>query len=306
MLNFREPKFVPGFRVRDPEDDVLGFRGAPDDFIRRSATNLPSYGSSDSDLNRWFSGLLDTNDRFATNPHLRGDLTSQIGQAGQYLNEWGSERRGDPFFRMNSEGHTGGAFASNPIPGFAPLGQLQPQSSDAREAWLQGSPSVRPDFAGNPYLRLLKGPMDLSRLGGARDDERNPFAFLQPIQRDDALDSSVNVGNPIVPVADVPNAINDNWSSVCNRAYQDCRYAALARITHPDVRREALQECQQAENFCSYKERHPETIGRDGDFAHFPFGSVVIFRQGRHPHYVPGPGGQPPVTNNPGDPFGKK
>ena len=97
MLNFRETKFVPGFRVRDPKDDVPGFRVAPDGFIRRSATDLPSYGGLDLDLNRWFSGLLDTNDRFATNPYLRGDLASQTGQAGQYLNEWGSERRDHPF-----------------------------------------------------------------------------------------------------------------------------------------------------------------------------------------------------------------
>lgn len=202
---------------------------------------------------------------------------------------------------------------ANQCAAFAPLGQLQAQGSDVIEAWLQGVSSTRPNLAGNPYLRLLRSPGDLlSRLGGirpslpARDHERSSFAFLPPIPRDDALDSSAIVGDPIIPAADVPNAINDNWSSVCSRAYQDCRYGALARITHPDVRRETLQECQQAESFCSYKERHPETIGRDGDFVHFPFGSVVIFRQGRHPHYLPGPGGQPPVTNNPGDPFRKK
>lgn len=98
MFNVRDAKFVPGFRVKDPRDDVPGFRVGPDESAGRSATDFPSYGSLDSDRNRWFSDYLrDANDRFATNPYLSGDLASQIGQARQYLNDWNSERWSYPF-----------------------------------------------------------------------------------------------------------------------------------------------------------------------------------------------------------------
>lgn len=92
MFDVRDAKFVPGFRVRDPRDDIPGFRVAPDG---RSATDFPSYASADSGRNRWFSDYPpDASDRFAANPYLRDDPARRIGQAGQYLNEWGSERRG--------------------------------------------------------------------------------------------------------------------------------------------------------------------------------------------------------------------
>lgn len=85
MFNLRETKFVPGFRVRDPKEDVPGFRVAPDNLVQRSATDLPDRGG-------WLSdNFLDANDRFARNPYLGGGLASLIGQAGQYPSEQNSE-----------------------------------------------------------------------------------------------------------------------------------------------------------------------------------------------------------------------
>lgn len=93
MFNVRDAKFLPGFRVSDPRDDVLGLHVAPNGFTRRSAADFSSYGL-DLDPRRWFLDYPPhTSDRFATNPYLNGDLGGQIGQAGQYLNDWSSERR---------------------------------------------------------------------------------------------------------------------------------------------------------------------------------------------------------------------
>lgn len=96
MFNIQDAKFVPGFRVRDPRDDVLGLRVALDGSTRQSATDFSSYGL-DSDRNRWFLNYpSDASDRFATNPYLSSDLVRQIGQARHYLNDWSSERQGYP------------------------------------------------------------------------------------------------------------------------------------------------------------------------------------------------------------------
>ena len=40
MFNFRETKFVPGFRVQEPKEEVPGFRLAPDGSIRQSTTDV--------------------------------------------------------------------------------------------------------------------------------------------------------------------------------------------------------------------------------------------------------------------------
>jgi len=89
MFNFRETEFVPGFRVKEPVDEIPGFRLAPDGSIRQRSTD----GSLDPHRGRWVSDyLLEANDRFAGNPYLGGSLASQAGQAGQYLSEGGSER----------------------------------------------------------------------------------------------------------------------------------------------------------------------------------------------------------------------
>lgn len=40
MFNFRETKFVPGFRVQEPKEEVPGFRLAPDGSIRQSSTDV--------------------------------------------------------------------------------------------------------------------------------------------------------------------------------------------------------------------------------------------------------------------------
>ena len=42
MFNFREANFVPGFRVREPKDEVPGFRLAPDGSIRQSSADVAS------------------------------------------------------------------------------------------------------------------------------------------------------------------------------------------------------------------------------------------------------------------------
>ena len=42
MFNFRETKFVPGFRVREPKEEVPGFHLAPDGSIRQSSTDVNS------------------------------------------------------------------------------------------------------------------------------------------------------------------------------------------------------------------------------------------------------------------------
>ena len=92
MFNVRETKFVPGFRVRDPKEDVSGFRVAPDNLIQRSATDFLPYGSFEPDRSGWLSDYFpDANDRFARNPYLGGGLASQMGQGGQYLSEPNSD-----------------------------------------------------------------------------------------------------------------------------------------------------------------------------------------------------------------------
>jgi hypothetical protein len=42
MFNFRETKFVPGFHVREPVEEVPGFRLVPDGSIRQSSTDVAS------------------------------------------------------------------------------------------------------------------------------------------------------------------------------------------------------------------------------------------------------------------------
>ena len=42
MFNFRENKFVPGFHVREPVEEVPGFRLAPDGSIRQSSAEIAS------------------------------------------------------------------------------------------------------------------------------------------------------------------------------------------------------------------------------------------------------------------------
>ena len=85
MFNFRETKFVPGFRVRDPKEDVPGFRVAPDGLVRGSATDIFLHESLSPALSSW---LPNGNDRFAGNPYLGN---GQTGQVGQYLSDQNSD-----------------------------------------------------------------------------------------------------------------------------------------------------------------------------------------------------------------------
>lgn len=92
MFNVREAKFVPGFRVIDPKEGVLGFRVARDNLVQRSAPDLLSYGRFDQDRGGWHSDyFIDASDRFARNPYLSGGLANLILQGGQYLTEQNSD-----------------------------------------------------------------------------------------------------------------------------------------------------------------------------------------------------------------------
>jgi hypothetical protein len=92
MFNFRETNFVPGFRVRDPKENVPGFRVAPDGLVRGSATDLFSYESIDPTRGSWLSDhFLNANDRFAGNPYLGSGLASQPGEVAQYLSNQNSD-----------------------------------------------------------------------------------------------------------------------------------------------------------------------------------------------------------------------
>jgi hypothetical protein len=58
MFNVRDTKFVPGFHVKEPVEEVPGFRVAPDGSILQSPANVPSsrgqsLGASDSWLQPW-------------------------------------------------------------------------------------------------------------------------------------------------------------------------------------------------------------------------------------------------------------
>lgn len=58
MFNVRDTKLVPGFHVREPVEEVPGFRVAPDGSILQNSANIPSsrgpnLGVSDSWLQPW-------------------------------------------------------------------------------------------------------------------------------------------------------------------------------------------------------------------------------------------------------------
>src|SRR5262245_35350034 len=43
MFNFSEDDFVPGFRVRDPKDDIPGFRRVPDCSIQQNPSDILAF-----------------------------------------------------------------------------------------------------------------------------------------------------------------------------------------------------------------------------------------------------------------------
>ena len=53
MFNFRETKFVPGFRVREPKEEVPGFRLAPDGSIRQSPEDVDFLTNRGVGLESW-------------------------------------------------------------------------------------------------------------------------------------------------------------------------------------------------------------------------------------------------------------
>lgn len=98
MFNFSEKGWVPGFRARDPEEEVPGFRLAPDGSIQRSGADFLSsmHGGLEPDPNPWPSGhFLDMNAHLARNPYLR-ILASRTGQTRPYPNWEFSKRENRP------------------------------------------------------------------------------------------------------------------------------------------------------------------------------------------------------------------
>jgi len=54
MFNVRDARFVPGFRVKEPVEEVPGFRVAPDGSILQRAENVSSAtGQSVGDSGNW-------------------------------------------------------------------------------------------------------------------------------------------------------------------------------------------------------------------------------------------------------------
>jgi len=89
MFNFRETKFVPGFHVKEPVDEVPGFRLAPDGSIRQHSGDVPpSTDPSFVSPERWPLAWLTPKSEPANNLAFLGrglagaadDLTPQAGQ----------------------------------------------------------------------------------------------------------------------------------------------------------------------------------------------------------------------------------
>jgi hypothetical protein len=80
MFNFRDPKFVPGFRVREPVKEVPGFRVAPDGSTRQTSADVDTSTdrglAPESWLQPWstFNGEPTTNLAF-----LGGGLAGMAG-----------------------------------------------------------------------------------------------------------------------------------------------------------------------------------------------------------------------------------
>ena len=81
MFNVRDTRFVPGFHVREPEEEVPGFRVAPDGSILPSSASIPSsrdqsLGASDSWSQPWPTGKSGPTSNLA---FLGGGLAGMLG-----------------------------------------------------------------------------------------------------------------------------------------------------------------------------------------------------------------------------------
>jgi hypothetical protein len=70
MFNVRDTKFVPAFNVREPVEEIPGFRVAPDGSILQGSTNVPSatgqsLGGPDSWLQPWSTSKPGTTSNLA-------------------------------------------------------------------------------------------------------------------------------------------------------------------------------------------------------------------------------------------------
>ena len=133
------------------------------------------------------------------------------------------------------------------------------------------------------------GPMISSRLAG-------PFSLLGSAYSPERYSElGAPIGNDaLVPVADVPDAANDNRSA-CDRAIAYCRATARARRLPPDAYLSLMSECQDVYELCLNRQNDPHRIGSKGSLLNFPDGGRVIFRPGQVPVYTPSPKGVPPL-----------
>jgi hypothetical protein len=205
-----------------------------------------------------------------------------------------------PGFSYGSYGNSPGPFGLDPVANPYTSVDRNPANTTDVSGLLALATPQWPNPA--PPFRRLSGPISSPF---SYDGSENPFSPRPSPQSDNGgADSWSPAKDPIVPVADGPDAANDNRSA-CNRAYANCQTTARARVTNPDEFFPYMKHCKEVYDLCLNRENDPERIGTKGDFFEFPDGGAVIFRRGRPPQYVPSPRGVPPLSPNQGDRFDK-
>jgi len=81
MFNVRDARFVPGFRVKEPVEEVPGFRVAPDGSILQRAENVSSAtGQSVGDSGNWLQPWPTSKPATTSNlAFLGGGLAGMLG-----------------------------------------------------------------------------------------------------------------------------------------------------------------------------------------------------------------------------------
>jgi hypothetical protein len=80
MFNVRDTKFVPGFHVREPVEEVPGFRVAPDGSILQSSANIPSSRDQSLDADSWLQPWPTAKPGLTSNlAFLGGGLAGMLG-----------------------------------------------------------------------------------------------------------------------------------------------------------------------------------------------------------------------------------
>lgn len=136
----------------------------------------------------------------------------------------------------------------------------------------------------NPYTSVERNPVNTTDVSGL-------LAFATPQWPIPTPPFPRLPRDPIVPVADVPSAANDN--PVCNHAYGRCMAAARRAGLPWEDYTAFIQQCKTVYDLCLHRENDPQRIGRDGDFFDLPDGGRLIFRRGRPPQYIPSPSAPP-------------